>query len=282
MIHSLKNILKKLFRKELIAEPAFNLITAGTHPLDIEYSGFEGSVIDIPVNRCRSYLLGYLPQEHPFCKTLKQYNTQPHTFENSNLSKYYETFKPKTMADVLKIKSKKLEEYPAMATIMPWSYSNPEQRIARFCIEGRDSKLLSREGYKHGLDPVDNFGCQFFGPISNDHGELEFNRLISVNNDIIKEGYAPSQHGHLHGEFLIDGADWVWIAIGGKHRFSVLSALDFDTIPVARRARWAALFVRRSEVAHWPNVRNGLFSVEEALSVFDRIMKGSKISDYIT
>lgn len=261
--------------------PSFNLNAAGTHPLDIEYSGFQGDVVDIPINRCRSYLLGYLPQEHPFCKTLKQYNIQSHTFDESILAQYYEEFQPQTMADVLRIKSSKLQKYPAMAVVMPWSYLNPEQRMARFCIEGHDSKLLSNEGYKHGLDPLENFGCQFFGPISNDHGELEFNRLISVNNNIIKEGYAPALHGHLHGEFLIDGVDWVWISIGGKHRFSVLSALDFETIPVAKRSRWATLFVRRSEVEYWPNVRNGLFSIEEALLVFDRIMKGSTVADYI-
>jgi hypothetical protein len=168
-----------------------------------------------------------------------------------------------------------------MATVMPWSYSSPEQRMARFCIEGSHSRLLSTEAQKHGLNPAENYGCQFFGPISTDHGELEFLRLTSVNNKIIKEGYAPSKHGHIHGEFLIDGNDWIWIAIGGKHRFSVLSALDVDTIPVAKLSRWATLFVRRSEVEFWPNVRSGLFTVEEALSIFDRIMKGAKISDFL-
>jgi hypothetical protein len=132
-----------------------------------------------------------------------------------------------------------------------------------------------------GLNADENFGCQFFGPLSSDHGELEFKRLTSVNNNIVKDGYMPSKHGHLHGEFLINGDEWVWIAIGGKHRFSVLSALDLDAIPVAKLSRWATLFVRRSEVNYWPNVRNGIFSIEEALSIFDRIMIGTKISDYL-
>jgi hypothetical protein len=278
---NLKTIFKKIFSKNLKAVKPFDLVSIGSHPLDIEYSGFNGDIIEVPLQRCRSYILGFLPQEHPFCETLQQYNQQNHVYENSTLFQYYETYQPLTMADVLKVESSRLRAYPAMATVMPWGYSSPEQRMARFCIEGSHSRLLSKEAHKHGLNPAENYGCQFFGPISTDHGELEFQRLTSVNNKIIKEGYAPSKHGHIHGEFLIDGNNWVWIAIGGKHRFSVLSALDVDTIPVAKLSRWATLFVRRSEVEFWPNVRSGLFTVEEALSIFDRIMKGVKTSDYL-
>lgn len=278
---SLKKILKKIFSKKKIHTACYDLVGATSHPLDIEYSGFNGGVINVPLSKCRSYILGYLPHEHPFCQTLEQYNRQQHAYQGSILSKYYDDFQPHTIADVLKISSKKLAQYPAMATVMPWSYSSPEERMERFCVVGNDSRLLSKEAFKHGLSVANNFGCQFFGPISKEHGELEFERLTAVNNKIVKEGYLPGEHGHLHGEFLIDGDNWVWIAIGGKHRFSVLSALNFEVIPVSRTSRWANLYIRRREVEHWPNVRNGLFTVAEALSVFDRIMSGEKISSYI-
>lgn len=280
-ILSLKTILKKIFSKKKNHSAAYDLSREGGHPLDIEYSGFKGDVLNVPLSKCRSYILGYLPQEHPFCETLKQYNIQNHDYQGSELFKYYEKFQPKTIADVLKITSNKLSQYPAMATVMPWSYSTPEERMARFCVVGSDSQLLSKEACKHGLNAADNYGCQFFGPISKEHGELEFERLTSVNNKILKEGYLPGEHGHLHGEFLIDGDSWVWIAIGGKHRFSVLSALNFETIPVAKMSRWATLYVRRTEVEYWPNVRNGLFTTKEALSIFDRIMGGEKVSGYL-
>lgn len=281
MVANLKTLLKKLFKKKEKESPAFDLVSAGAHPLDVEYSGFSGKVLNIPLANCRSYLLGLLPQEHPFCTTLKAYNTQPHTYQNSLLAKYYDEFQPQTMADVLKLASAKLSQYPAMATVMPWSYSTPEQRVKRFCVEGSESRLLAKEAFQHGLNPAENFGCQFFGPVSDDHSKLEFERLTAVNTNIVKNGYLPTEHGHLHGEFLIDGSQWVWVAIGGKHRFSVLSALDYPVIPVAKTSRWASLYVRRSEVDYWPNVRNGLFSVEEALSVFDRIMIGETVSSYL-
>jgi hypothetical protein len=274
-------ILKKIFGKKTEQKPFFDLVTEGAHPLDIEYTGFDGEAIDIPLARCRSYLLGYLPQEHPFSATLKQYNAQKHGYQDSVLAKYYNEYQPKTIADVLKISSPKLQQYPAMATVMPWSYATPEQRMKRFCVEGSMSRLLAKEACQNGLNPAENFGCQFFGPLSPDHGELEFKRLTSVNEHIVKDGYMPSKHGHLHGEFLINGDNWVWVAIGGKHRFSVLSALDVDIIPVAKLSRWSTLFVRRLEVDYWPNVRNGLFSREEALSIFDRLMQGTKVSDYL-
>lgn len=98
----------------------------------------------------------------------------------------------------------------------------------------------------------------------------------SVNNIIIKEGYAPSKLDHIYGEFLIDGNNWIWIAIGGTHRFSVLLALNVDTIPVAKLTRWVTLFVQHSEVEFWPNVGSGLLTVEETLSIFYRIMKRAK------
>ena len=281
MIASLKTILKNLFGKKEKEIPAFDLVSAGTHPLDVEYSGFSGKVLNIPLSKCRSYLLGYLPEEHPFCATLKQYNLQKHSYHDSLLAKYYNNFQPKTMSDVLKIDSLVLSKYPAMATVMPWSYATPEQRMKRFCVEGSQSRLLAKEACQHGLSPTDNFGCQFFGPVSDDHSKLEFQRLTAVNDKIVKDGYLPAEHGHIHGEFLIDGNEWVWVAIGGKHRFSVLSALDYSTIPVAKLSRWANLYVRRAEVNYWPNVRNGLFSIEEALSIFDRIMMGESVSSYL-
>jgi hypothetical protein len=116
------------------------------------------------LQRCRSYILGFLPQKHPFCETLQQQSRQNHGYQNSILFQFYETYQPSTIADVLKVESSRLSAYPAMVTVMPWSYSSPEERMARFCIEGSHSRLLSREAHKHGLNPAEIMGVNFLDP----------------------------------------------------------------------------------------------------------------------
>jgi len=264
-------------RNPKVESKAYQVCSEGhCSPLDAYYDAFSGGQFEIPVSRCRSSLLGFKPDQSPFFNTLKAYERGRTSFQQSPLATYYRQFQPKTMADVLGFKSETLDRFHAMATVMPWSHVHPHQRFERFCVNSSDpgGLFLSKEGAQHGLQPGKDYGCQFFGPVSDAHGELEFQRLISVYERISEDGFQPQQFGYIHGEFLIDGNNWVWIAIGGKHRFAVLSALGFERIPIANRARWSAMFVRRSEVDFWPNVRNGLFSRDEALDVFDRFMVG--------
>ncbi|MFC3680613.1 hypothetical protein [Bacterioplanoides pacificum] len=161
-----------------------------------------------------------------------------------------------------------------MATVLPWSTSTPEAKLKRICANTNAKRLLSKEAYQLGLREKDNYGWQFFGPVSEGLGNLEFKRLISVYNSIQKNGYFPERYGYIHGQFLISDNDWVWVNIGGKHRFSSLAALNYERIPVALKSRSSALFIRRSESAYWPNVKNGLFSEQESLNIFDRIIDG--------
>lgn len=168
-----------------------------------------------------------------------------------------------------------------MATVLPWGIATPEQKLPKVCVNPDAPKLFSSEAKKLGLSEKGNYGWQFFGPVSEDLGQMEYQRLTSVFNSIKDSGYLPEKHGFIHGQFLISNDNWIWVNIGGKHRFASLAALNFKNIPVALNSRSSALFIRRLDVEYWPNVKNGLFSKADALNIFDRLMAGNTYTSLI-
>jgi hypothetical protein len=66
----LKAIFKKIFSKNLKAVKPFDLVSIGSHPIDIEYSGFNGDIIEVPLQRCRSYILGFFTSRASFLRNI--------------------------------------------------------------------------------------------------------------------------------------------------------------------------------------------------------------------
>lgn len=266
--------IKNLLSRDKYVTAIYDLSEKNT-PLDLIYSNFSGKAALVPIDRCRSHMLGFTAQGNPFVKTLKAHSKSKGIYSGSILENYYNKFSPDTMKSVLKSNNSSLDKYHPMATVMPWGTSTPEQKLPRICVNPDASNLFSMEAKKLGLSEKNNYGWQFFGPVSEDLGQLEYKRLISVFNSIKDNGYLPEQHGFIHGQFLVSDNNWTWVNIGGKHRFASLAALDYKNIPVALTSRSSALFIRRDDVEYWPNVKNGLFSKEDAINIFDQIMIGN-------
>ncbi|MGK0249038.1 MAG: hypothetical protein ACI910_001773 [Oleispira sp.] len=273
--------IKSLFSQDKYATSTYDLSNK-KEPLDLLYSNFTGAAAIIPIERCRSHMLGFTIHGNPFVNTLKEYAKNKSNYSNSVLAAYYNQYCPTSMQSVLKSDNASLSKHHPMATVLPWGTSTPEVKLPKICVDISAKSLLSKEAHKLGLPEKDNFGWQFFGPVSEDLGLQEYQRLISVYKNIKNNGYKPEQYGYIHGQFLISDDDWVWVNIGGKHRFSSLAALEYKKIPVALRSRSSALFIRRSDVEFWPNVKNGLFSKNDALNIFDRILRGSSYSTLIS
>ncbi len=68
---------------------------------------------------------------------------------------------------------------------------------------------------------------------------------------------------------MVSGPEWIWYSNSGNHRATVAAALKLKKLPIQ-----VEKVVDRSHASIWPNVRNGAFTQEGALKLFDRMFSG--------
>ena len=242
-------------------------------PLELPFDSKKKFFIELDIQKCITNLLGFPLLDSPFVTTLRAYaQGECHTYKGSPLEKFYSSCKPKTMMDVLSLNNSTMQRIPAIATVMPWWNLTPKMRLQQIATNPHGDLLLGRETVRFGLKKEGNYGWQYFGPVSQEVGEIEFKRLTAVYDSIDTHGYRWKKSIPIHGEFLISNDDWLWVGLGGKHRMSALVALGWEFLPATARGKYGLHFVKRSEVNYWPNVVSGLFSENEALTVFDTMM----------
>ena len=227
-------------------------------------------MVSVPVDRCRMNLTALHISRSPFVQTLQQSDPQ---YADSALFQYYESVTPSCVGDLLQLSDSRIASLPPMAAVMPWWCMSPERRLQQVAIE-TDGGFIGKEALKLGASVADDFGWQYFGPVSSAVGQMEFDRQRAVFQSIRRNGYNPTSYLHVHGEFLVRGDDWVWVNLGGKHRLNALVAMGAQEVIVSAKRKYGPEFVRREEVDLWPNVQSGWFTREEALRLFDRIMEG--------
>lgn len=214
-------------------------------------------------------LFSYGPDSHhPFTFAAKVAKNKPeqerYNIIYSILEKYYELVAPATAGDLAGVsKTSSLFNYPSSAFIMPWDKFTPEEQQERL------KKFTIRENAPYDTDANIKHGWTWVGPCHNKKCTIEATRLTKLLKSVLTDGYQRHDggDGDIRAIILINEAnDWVWLSTGGQHRASVLSALEHDSFPI--RVHNA---IRREEAQHWPNVVNGLYSLEDALKVFDNI-----------
>ncbi len=255
------------FRKRRALEPVSHFTTS---PSELAYQRSTSVVVSVPVSHCRMNLMTRPALENPFVATLR--GGQRH-YENSALADYFKANQPVTVGDLLGISDSPIAADPAMAAVMPWWGMTPEERLQQVAVETPQG-FLGKEAIKLGAHWGKDYGWQYFGPVSDGVAQQEFKRQWAVYHSIRNKGYKPDSYKHIHGEFLIAEQDWVWVNLGGKHRFNALVASGEEQVVVSSRGKYGAHFVYRSDANIWPNVMNGNYTLEEALQVFDRILAG--------
>ena len=115
----------------------------------------------------------------------------------------------------------------------------------------------------------------FVRPVSFEGVRIRLTRLLK---SIQKNGYYrhDGYNGDIGGYILVKDGKFVVMIITGQHRIAVLAALDFQTIAVRIGHLSNLTVVRREEVHSWPGVQSSVFTIEEALQVFDRIFEGKQ------
>lgn len=205
----------------------------------------------VPIGRC-FYPFGYgyaTDAWHPFTATLLEAaGAGAYPYETSLLARYYRAFQPDTLAQLL---------FPAEA-------------LAGADISPLDSVDITRvepylpwfpgvalRGGEHGLDA--GHGHQGYGPVSEEKGRLELERLLRTYRSVEESGYRPDLAGDdIRGYFLVRGGAYRFIVRQGLHRIAVLSALGYDSVPV-RFMKGFPRAVHAADVGAWPLVRSGAF-----------------------
>ncbi|WP_006746542.1 hypothetical protein [Thioalkalivibrio paradoxus] len=253
------------------------------HPLEAYYrANGRNVVIDVPLGRMRGMGASAFPchkdSNHPYIRTLIEYECGHVRYAGSALERFYAQFRPANAAEYLGC-APRGSGYASMnapyEAVLPWEHTDPAARamsIRRTLLKEQRSRLKSRA--------IDLDDWHLFGPMSADAGEYAWKRLVGVFQSIQASGYKRSGRfdGDIQGLVLLDdrypdNQRWCLYVTGGHHRSAVLGALGHETAPVRFRRNRPPIIVR-SHAPHWPQVVDGMISLESALCIFDRIMEG--------
>ncbi len=179
----------------------------------------------------------------------------------SPLKIYYELVRPGSAAEKLGlVSSSYLSTLPALAARPPWSTVLPGAKAIK-----RAEKAARKESVAHGFAPSGERFNITHGPVPSEILEREHHRLATLLKSVAASGFDKSDPPRV--TLLVgEGGDARAVVDAGQHRVAVCSALGYEAVPVLVRG-----VVHRSEVEEWPGVVYGVFTVEEALSVFDRV-----------
>jgi hypothetical protein len=245
------------------------------------YKATDDFLIRVPMEKFRWGLLGFSytrESMHPFVQTLMNYESGLcKTYRNSLLEDYYNSFQPASVPDALGLTNtgpgvSKLEDLPVIACPGPWIAKD-----INYFIENTKRKI-GKENSLHGVRISYYHGGGGFGPISEQKGELEYNRLIKVYCSIKATGYKRHDgiDGDIGGIILKKNNSYRIFVNSGHHRIAALAALNYGYIPVRiNTGVGLAGIVNREDASSWPMVSSGLFRKSEALALFDRIFDGS-------
>lgn len=204
---------------------------------------FNESPACIPISDCSTWLGFSLSDQgwHPFRQVVEELiNDDRITYRSSSLCLFYNQFQPHFLADAFGLD---LSDQGFAAT-------TPANTYIQF------------NPWSDELKPMRNQECQHFGPAPN-LGPKNFFVLKDLLGSIQKHGFNPHlASDSICGIWLVDYTGRRFIIRGGQHRCAVLAALGHTTVP----ARVTATVYLR-DAASWPLVRDGVLSIEEAVTV---------------
>lgn len=235
-------------------------VVAVDSPLEVQYRTVSRNhyLCDVPVSS-----LQHTDLVMTWVETLRIHNDHGAQAARHHLADWFSATAPATVGDVLGLPATTpyLAGDPVTATF-PWSDRSPHEVLQDRHI------CMTTEAAENGLSSWDLAdGWRSFGPATDRLVDLELNRLTRTYDSISRNGFDQS-HGTLLGRVFQRDDDIVIMPFHGWHRIACLLTLGAHTLPM-RFSRQEPV-VRRSDAAWWPNVVNGLFTVDQARHVFDR------------
>lgn len=224
-------------------------------------------LIELPFDRLRD-MHPIVPDwpSNPFVLTAQALlEDEALTFEASPLSSYFSHVVPKNAAVIADGTSAQLGKMKAIEADLPWM-SFGAQAVAL------KAERSIRQAHENNVVLSFEDGDYAMGPVSRAKGELEFCRTRKVLKSIIDNGYNPSGvDGQINGHLIEHGQDWAVMIDSGTHRAACLYALKYTSVPVLIRTERN---INSIDVGEWPAVKERLLTREEALAMFNRILRG--------
>jgi hypothetical protein len=162
----------------------------------------------------------------------------------------------------------KLKKYPAWAFVLPWDTLSVEDKFESY----PDSFYRNRS--QNGLTFSNNLRSSIIETMySLESLESKVNQMQNIFKSIKRHGLKKSSD-FPNINIFVDGDEWRWsMGDAGNHRSFVCSGLDFETLEVR-----ISSIIYRNKVNSWKNVKNGTYSPEEAVYIFDSYFNGSDVA----
>ena len=218
--------------------------------------GFE-----VDLDACTSFL-GFSYSStgwNPHVATLEEFRENPAlTYEQSSLARLHQAYRPATLQDIF------LEDVPE--PMEPLSELPPSRPLFRYIWAV--SPALIR---KVGGDKPEKAGHHYFGPISEEKGRAQFDRLVATYRSIESEGFRPERYGPIMGYFIADDTKYRFVVGSGNHRLAALKVLGHTKVPVQLTHTHPAV-VHRDRLDTWTVEQGGPFQRDTAYALFDKLL----------
>ena len=188
---------------------------------------------------------------HPFVYALKKYHvTDDISKVIDALKEYSNSTRIKSVHDFLGVNLKSLSVSSNSEDVFfPWIKYNKDNLM--------NGNL--NENLVYGYYSYESFATP---PLSDKKIDVETKRLVGVYRLIKEKGYDAKKS--IEVDLLIRDGEYRWVIIHGHHRAAALEVIGTsDKIVVKIRN-----IIRMSEVKYWPEVKSGVFTIEEAVKVF--------------
>ena len=233
----------------------------------------NGVVISASMDRARAFPINSFGKDgnHPFMVAARSSLGEDGQISSETMAEvlevYYRSVVPTDAAHLLGLSPEsKLSKYPAWAAVMPWDAETIDEWKETVAV----AELLNN--YRHKCDLTIENGWAWVGPVDDEKRLLEVKRLCSLLSSVREKGYQRNDgpDGDIKTVLLVnENEEWVWQSVDAQHRAAVVSAIGLEETPIR-----VYRVIRREDVEFWPNVVCGLYSIDEALLVFDNIFHG--------
>lgn len=163
------------------------------------------------------------------------------------------------------VNSHKLNSIPLWALVLPWEKISLSYQLKNY------PKLLLQNRQEHNIFQFQN---ELTMPLNQDDLEKfaysHFNQFLNIFKSISKKGFIKN-NDRPRVFILVNGKRWKWIMSGqGNHRSLVAKSLGYKQLSYEVRG-----CINKSNSGNWFNVKNKLYTKEEAEHIFDLFFMGT-------